>query len=314
MIKTIGGYFDLELNSGRHFHNNAIRLNTGRNAFEYILRVKKYKKIFLPYFTCDAMLEPIYKLGLMYEFYSINEDFSPQFDLIQLNKDEAFVYTNYFGLCNHIVSDLSKKASNIIIDNSQAFFTKRVYDVDTFYSARKFFGVPDGAYLYTNKLLKKKLERDISYSRMSHLLIRKDTTAEYGYRYFENNDISLSNNDIKHMSRLTDAILESIDYTHVLRKRRENFIFLFDSLKEKNKLIFNLDRDVVPLVLPYWSEDITLKERLKANKIYCATYWPNIKKWCNPNSLEYRLMNEVVYLPIDQRYDIQDLKRVLDHV
>ena len=32
---SIGGYFELELPQGEEYHKNAIRLNTGRNAFEY---------------------------------------------------------------------------------------------------------------------------------------------------------------------------------------------------------------------------------------------------------------------------------------
>lgn len=41
-MKAIGGYFELELPYSEEYHKNALRLNTGRNAFEYILRSKKY--------------------------------------------------------------------------------------------------------------------------------------------------------------------------------------------------------------------------------------------------------------------------------
>ena len=40
----IGGYFGLELLDNGEFHKNAIRLNTGRNALEYILQSNRYKK------------------------------------------------------------------------------------------------------------------------------------------------------------------------------------------------------------------------------------------------------------------------------
>lgn len=47
-MKEIGGYFELELHKGGHYHPDALHLNTGRNCFEYILRAKGYKKfIFL---------------------------------------------------------------------------------------------------------------------------------------------------------------------------------------------------------------------------------------------------------------------------
>ena len=74
-MNAIGGYFELELAKGEEYHKDAIRLNTGRNAFEYILRAKAYKKVYLPFYTCDVMLEPIKKLNIKYEFYSIRNNF-----------------------------------------------------------------------------------------------------------------------------------------------------------------------------------------------------------------------------------------------
>ena len=100
---SIGGYFELELPKGEEYHKNALRLNTGRNAFEYILRAKQYKKVYLPYYTCEVMLEPIEKLELEVEFYHIDENLLPQFDYSKVKATEVFVYTNYFGVCDNNV-------------------------------------------------------------------------------------------------------------------------------------------------------------------------------------------------------------------
>ena len=48
-MKEIGGYFELQLRKGEHYHKGALQLNTARNCLEYILRAKKYKKIYIPY-------------------------------------------------------------------------------------------------------------------------------------------------------------------------------------------------------------------------------------------------------------------------
>ena len=50
-MKSIGGYFELELNNGKEFHSDTINLNTGCNAFEYILSTNGYLKVLLPYFN-----------------------------------------------------------------------------------------------------------------------------------------------------------------------------------------------------------------------------------------------------------------------
>ena len=76
-MKSIGGYFTLELphNTGGELYPEAIRLNSGRSCFEYILKARGYKKVWLPYYTCDVMLQPILKNGIDYEFYHIDKDF-----------------------------------------------------------------------------------------------------------------------------------------------------------------------------------------------------------------------------------------------
>lgn len=42
-MKAIGGYFELELNDGHEWHASAMRLNTARNVFEYVLRAEVQK-------------------------------------------------------------------------------------------------------------------------------------------------------------------------------------------------------------------------------------------------------------------------------
>ena len=54
----------MELRKGVHQHKDAIRLNTARNSFEYVLRARQYTKVYIPYYTCEVMLEPINKLGI----------------------------------------------------------------------------------------------------------------------------------------------------------------------------------------------------------------------------------------------------------
>ena len=110
-MKAVGGYFELELNQFEEYHPTAIKLNTGRNAFEYILSAKQYKKVYMPYYTCDVLLEPINKLNISVEYYSINELFEPLFDFSKIKEGEVFLYTNYFGLNNRNVSNVSKKCS-----------------------------------------------------------------------------------------------------------------------------------------------------------------------------------------------------------
>lgn len=312
-MKAIGGYFELELATAEEYHKNAIRLNTGRNAFEYILKAKAYKKVYLPFYTCDVMLEPIKKLNISYEFYSIQNTFEPIFDFYKVLLNEVFVYTNYFGICNHIVKEVSEQCENLIIDNSQAFFSIPLPDVDTFYSARKFFGIADGAYLYTNKQLNENLEIDISYQRFEHLLGRIDIGAEAFYNQFKRNDDLLKNQPIKQMSNLTRTLLSTINYQNVYNKRQNNFLFLHSYLKSVNELDLNIDLDSSAMIYPFLIKNGNkIKNYLIKNKVFVATYWPEVCKFLDANGLEMYLCENLICIPIDQRYDENDMERIIN--
>ena len=311
-MNAIGGYFEIELPRGEKYHKNAIRLNTGRNAFEYILRAKRYKKVYLPYYTCDVMLEPIQKLNINFQFYSIDNQFRPIFNFSSVEDNAVFVYTNYFGLCDKLEKEVSEKCKNLIVDNSQAFYSQPLTGVDTFYSPRKFFGIPDGAYLYTDTLLDDNFETDLSYQRFEHLLGRADKSAEEFYAAFKNNDEALSNQSIKLMSKLTRKLLSGIDYKTIAEIRRENFNFLHSQLKDLNQLKLNMELGAVPLVYPFLvSEGVQLKKILKQNSVFVATYWLNVLEWVDENDFECELNKRMIALPIDQRYSETDMSRIV---
>ncbi len=302
---TIGGYFELELPQCTKYHSQAIKLNSGRHCLEYILRLRSHSKIWVPYYTCEVVLQPIKKLGLDYDFYHVDEMLEPIFDYDSLADNEAFLYTNYFGIKDHYIRSLPAK-SNIIIDNSMAFFAKPIPGFDTFYSARKFFGVPDGAYLYTYEGSKLDMDfpRSTSYQRCAHLLKRIDLGAEQGYADFKANDAALSDQEIKTMSRLTERILSSIDYEHVEARRLENYRLYQHHLGSYNMLPDNLLNTVErgPLVYPFLIDRLGLREYLISKKVFVAQYWPNVLQWSDEDSWEHAIAEQFVALPIDQRY------------
>ena len=314
-MKAIGGYFELELNHGKEYHCNAIKLNLARTAFEYVLRAKKVKKIFLPYYNCDVMLNPVMRMEIPYEFYHIDENLEPVFDFKSLKDSDYFLYINYFGLKDRFVKRLSSLVRNLIIDNSQAFFSKPIPGIDTLYSPRKFFGVPDGGYLYTDKRLDLIFEQDISCDRVDHLLIRIDKGAEDGYQFFLQNSNKFIDQPIKTMSKLTQSLLGNIDYKKVLAKRKENFMFLHDRLHNINVFKIDLSGLTSPMDYPFLSTNgNNLKIKLIDKKIFVATYWKNVINIVDADSAETYLTENLVHLPIDQRYDIAELETILTHL
>ena len=313
-MTPIGGYFELELPQGKEFHSTAIALNTGRNCLEYILRVRGYHRVYLPYYSCDVLLEPIKKLDIDHEFYHV--DLNLEIDVpIELNKGEAILYINYYGLKQDYVTTLAMKyGKKLIVDNTQAFFAKPLQGIDTFYSCRKFFGVSDGAYLYCDKPLDMELEQDESWERMDYLLKRIDISPESAYDAFQRQEDRLRDRPIMKMSQLTRRIMTSIDYYGVAKRRRENYSLLETELKGVNGISLPLEYDAVPMVYPFLTSDLGLRQRLVVNKIYVATYWPSVKCSKDSKSFDVVLSNTMLPLPIDQRYGSQDLNIILNFI
>ena len=318
-MQPIGGYFSLELNDGWECHHDAVHLNAGRYALEYILKARKYRKVYIPYYICDSVLQPFQRQGVDFEFYHINELLEPATELLP-KYDEAVLYVNYFGLKNRIADTFCYAYKNTILDYTQAFYSEKgnKYDdntiqCDTFYSCRKFFGVPDGAYLYTDSYIDEELPQDESFERMTFLTKRIDRSPQEGYADFHANDKGLATVGMRKMSRLTEGMMRSIDYSAKANKRIHNFHVLDKTLHESNRFKWVMDYGTVPLVYPYYVEDgARLRQHLIANKVFCARYWPNVLEWCNSDDWEYQLTKDLVCLPIDQRYAEEDMRFILD--
>ncbi|RUT77874.1 hypothetical protein [Ancylomarina longa] len=307
--RSIGGYFELESRFESEYHAGLVRLNSGRNCLEYILRANHYRKIYLPVYSCSALLEPILKLNLEFEWYAISSDLEP-IQLKPLKEDECLLVINYFGLKGRYIAELSKMAINLIVDNSQAFFELPLPKVDTFYSARKFFGVPDGAYLSTNLFLEEEFEKEVSWNRTEHLLRRFENGAMDGYSRFLKNEEYLCGLPIKYMSNFTTRILAGINYKSVVTRRNQNFQYLNLKLKHKNNLSFSDTEIDGPMTYPLYVEKDSLREELIKQEIFVPTYWPNILENSKADQVEYQLSKYIIPLPVDQRYGLLDMDRI----
>lgn len=318
MNNPIGGYFSLELNSIYEKYSNAVKLNAGRYALEYILRARKYKKVYIPYYICDSVMQPINELGVSYQFYHIDSKFEIAEEL-NPNEDEAVLYVNYFGLKSNYASGLCYCYKNTILDYSQAFHAEpgnkhktEGLQCDTFYSCRKFFGVADGAYLVTDCYLDETIPRDISYDRMTFLMKCKEVSPEEAYPDFLANEAAIAKAGMRRMSKLTELIMGSIDYSRKASQRMLNFQYLERHLRASNKIGWDFDCDTVPLVYPYYIENgKQLRQYLLDNQVSCNTDWPNVIEWCDNTDFEHHLVQNLVSIPIDQRYEKEDMDRII---
>lgn len=311
-MKEIGGYMELDKYTGSMLYEDAVLLNCGRNALAYLIEARRIRKISLPYFICDSVINVCKKYDLDISFYRIGSDWLPH--NVDIDDGEWLYLVNYYGqIGQDIISRLIDVYAQVIVDNAQAYFEKPLNNVDTIYTCRKFFGVSDGSILYTNKKLGRILTIDESSDRISYVLGRFERSASEFYSAASENNELFDKEDIKQMSKLTKNLLHAIDYDYVKNRRTENFKYLHKHLTEINGMSLRCvdGAFMYPLMIEN-AQDV--KQELLKHKIYIPTLWPNVVEELPRDWLEWKLAANVLPLPCDQRYGEEEMKFMFENI
>jgi hypothetical protein len=311
-MREIGGYFELDKYSMPMLHQGAIALNCGRNTLAYLIEAKGIEKIKVPKFLCDTVREVCEKEKISISFYSITKDFLPE--ELTLEADEWLYLVNFYGqLDNDTIRGYVEKYERVIVDHAQAYFQMPLENVDTLYTCRKFFGVADGGILYTDTKLEREIPQDESFDRMKFVLGRFERSASEFYAEAASNNDFFADEPIKLMSKLTENLLHGIDYEAVKQKRTRNFEILHEAFGKINPLKLTVPQGafMYPLYLENGGE---IRRKLQAKKIFIPTLWPDVFEHCDESELEYDYAKNILPIPVDQRYDEEDMKYIIKAV
>lgn len=312
-MKEYSGFIELELPQGDEFHKYAdLKLNSARHSILHVCLSANAEKVYLPVYLCESVKVILTRYEFEVVEYNLYENLKPEVTPNELGEKDFLIYPNYFGLNETLVSQVCETYKNVIVDNTQAFYAKPAKDQHFCYSPRKFFGVADGGYLYTPFAEGPYYKQAISYKNYEHLLGRIDTSANDVYKISLVAEEAISKQDILQMSKLTHRILCSIDYQKIAKTRQKNFQTLSMELNTLNQFSFALN-DQVPMVYPLWIKNNSNKIRKKLinNKVYIPQWWKYTLKNMTSNSFEKDLSMNLLPLPIDQRYDENDMKFII---
>lgn len=314
-MKEIGSFIELELPKGREYYfgdSGIARLNTGRAAIWHALRLTGTKTIWIPYYQCETVREFLYKKGVTIKYYHQDIDFSPT-DLNPTEK-EAVLIVNYYGVMSLTrMANIAKDYKHVIVDNCQAFFSKPLTGAFNIYSARKFMGVADGAYVIGEGAERYVDEYRQCYSSdtAAFLLKRLEYGCEgKGYEARTLNEERVDTEDIMKMSLLTRAMLDGADYDRIRSIRRENFDIaceLFGDINVLNPTLY-YDEKTVPMVYPLVVEDDGLLQRFLNAKHFQGHWWKYITKELPEDAFEHWLSRYIIPITIDQRYGREELE------
>lgn len=327
-MREIGSEFGLEREPVATLHREGCYVLSGRTAIDLIIqdiaKTRSVSKVYMPAWGCDSMIAPFLAHGTQVRFYDIGHtDFTDYTDI--------FYVTNYFGYENTLPIETVKKfkanGAIILYDRTHSFLMENDPYLEladySFASIRKWMGVIGGAVVKGVKDCQLKpcsyLECKEKAMRMKKAFIEGDTSidkqaflnlyGEFGHHLAED----YQNYE---MDDLSYALYKTEDFAAMRHKRRANAKYLHEHLKGVRFLGELSDNDV-PLFVPVFFDTTeqrnTVRKKLIEAQIYCPIHWP--KPAQIPANFEVnKIYDTELSLICDQRYDINDMKRIIETI
>lgn len=294
------------------------------------------KTVILPDYLCDTEIIPFVYKNYKILYYRIHRDLSPDLDmiaeLIDCNPYSCLYVQSYFGkdtlmTARKYFSEFRKKGIVIIEDQTQAWLSNLpTRDTDFFItSLRKWLEIPDGGMLSSQIYAVDQYYKRESIPELSNIFIEASMLKEKFYitsdeslkelfrpLYYKMNDIFSRDNLPHDMGLLSRGILAAADIGQIIRKRQENYLHLYNALKEVNfitSVIGMLNSGEVPLYFPIYIDDRNDFQRyMCSNKVYCPIIWPKPEQIKNGHN---RIYDDILCIPCDQRYNIDDMEEII---
>lgn len=313
-MSPYGGFLSLEpLASPCGSFHRTIAYSNARSCLRSILELLRPREIHLPFYICNAVLDAIRITGVTVRHYELGPTLVPKQVPREVADGALYLLVDYFGILDDQIAPLMPEPrERVILDLSQAFFFHPSSDFWCFNSARKFFGVPDGAYVYGPKPLPV-TDLPVAAPDARHLTERARTDQDSAFRLYQIHESSLRSDPMR-VSPRSEEMLARIPYHVVAKKRRANFLALERLLAPHNLMRWTLPTDAVPLYYPFLPE-LPLRSRLLKRRIFVPQLWPEVVSRAGERFLwERRLASHLCPLPIDQRYDHADMTEIADRV
>lgn len=340
--KEIGSEFWAAETGGSSPFNRKTYLS-GRTALTAIildLIRRGLKKVCLPDYCCESMVEPFLRQGMEIRFYKVSKTGTGiAFSFEETSQYDAVLLVNYFGFMTSEMKALLRTFKNAgistILDLTHAVFSVEMESgADyVFGSYRKWTGAEAG--FASGRLSGRLPAWDLNETGVHYLMLRENarrTKAEfvagkYNSEALRQKQLSLFGEAEEYLDRsyLSDTDAENkrkISLLHtdfIKNKRRENaktIFSFFSGLKLCEPVFPFLPDDCVPLTVPILVADgkrDSLRAFLREHGIFCPVHWP-LNDIQQAESGALRLYEEELSLVCDQRYNIPDMTRMMEMI
>jgi dTDP-4-amino-4,6-dideoxygalactose transaminase len=320
---------------------NIVFTSSGRGAIKLILDqiAIKIKRVLLPSYICESVIMSFEEAGYELIYYDVDEHFIPINIEIGSIEIGIFFHMGYFGFptnesLSDIITKLRVKSVIIIEDITHTLFSnyQRLIDNDFMIgSIRKWFGLPSGGFLVSNKIINKELSdppSDFIDLRVNSLqqkfmylkTMNKSLKDDYLAGFKKAEQMLDEDTGVYKIDSMSEMIIKNIDIEDINNYRRTNYEFLLKYLSNINgiEIIFEtVENNICPMFFPIYvkHDRDELRSDLIKKEIYCPIHWP-ISNQLN-GQLNYKtknIYNSVLSIPCDQRYGVEDMLRIINTI
>ena len=335
--KIIGGMFGLpetvepkvaiKPHQCKFLDDTNLFLANGRSGIMVLIDRLAPASVWMPSYLCPTMIEAVDQKKTNLRFYEVgyNLHISSTGWIDQIQPGDLVVLIDYFGLpLSAKVVDMVKSHGGYVLEDAcQALLSEHVGQYSDFvlFSPRKFIGVPDGGILTSCcnvnfDDVKLKPVPASWWLKMLEATINMREFNQYGgerrwYRLFQEANASTPCGYYA-MSDLSRKLLfNAFDYAEIAKRRIENYLLLFNELKDMT-IFDSLPDDTVPLgfVIRHPDRDIIRRDLFK-EKIYPPVHWEIEGLVPKEFSKSHLLANQIMTLPCDQRYNAESMYRLI---
>ncbi len=330
------GYF-----SSFEQHGKCTWLRSGREALYLVALTEKMADetptLLAPAYSCHSMIDPFLKAGWRVFYYPLNPDLTVYIEcfrqlLITLRPD-AVLTMNYFGSSStdEAVDCVKSNASDCLIieDFSHCTFSFDAIvnrSVDYYVSSiRKSIGVCDGAVVVSNRRVDKKYikreQTDFSKIRYNNQLLKgqysftqESSQKATFYPNLRQQEVEIDNfTAVYEISSWGMRMLQSINGASIRYARQKNMEHILALLDGKVRMISGIERCLngAPFSMPILVENRdSVQKQLSAKGVYAPVLWPICEDARNVCPVSARMADKMLSLPIDQRYDWDDIEDI----
>ncbi|GAB3259935.1 aspartate aminotransferase family protein [Chitinimonas naiadis] len=295
-----------------------------RSAIAAVLRAHGSKRLLLPAYICDSVIEAATAAACEVDYYPLAGDMSP--DLIALRallprSGDAVLVVDYFGRppSAEVRAELVALPALLLEDCAQALDPGVAPWADwRIYSPRKLLGVADGGILRRDRArdtLPVVADFAAIAPPLAPLLRFEDPAALAGERWYAQYQQEEAQQAVSSqpMSRWSHAILDSVELAGLSEARHRNYARYQAALAAHSLLGDARGYTPMGFVFRHVEAD-RIWRSLVGLRVFAPRHWRQLP---SPEALfpkEHALAAQLITLPVDHRLNEHDVDRVIEHV